>query len=97
MTLVDRLSYPGHHSGACLALALNTDKRNIRSMVLALRREGYPILSGDDGYWLSNDEAEIKRCASRLIAHGSQECKIAWKMLKGARLKADPVQEAMQI
>ena len=39
-------------------LGLKRDSE-IRAVVNALRREGYPICSNQDGYWLSNNPVEV--------------------------------------
>ena len=39
-------------------LGLKRDSE-IRAVVNALRREGYPICANKDGYWLSNNPAEV--------------------------------------
>lgn len=49
-----------------LAERLHTTTREIELMVNQARLEGAPILSGPDGYWLSRDPQEIRKCAERL-------------------------------
>ena len=48
-------------------------KRELRYLIADLRAAGYPILSGNDGYWLSHDPAEIRTHATALIEHGRHE------------------------
>lgn len=38
---------------------LHQDGRTIRSAIEAARKDGVPIVSGQDGYWLTTDPAEI--------------------------------------
>lgn len=42
------------------------DGRNLRRMISALRMEGYPICSGDTGYYFADSQAEINATINRL-------------------------------
>jgi uncharacterized protein YukE len=42
------------------------DGRNLRRMISALRMEGYPICSGDTGYYFADNQAEINATINRL-------------------------------
>lgn len=48
-------------------------KRELRRLVADLRASGYPILSGPEGYWLSDDTQEMRRRGMALIEHGRAE------------------------
>ena len=47
-----------HGKQLCDELGLKNDYA-VREVVNALRREGYPICANKDGYWLSNNPAEV--------------------------------------
>jgi len=96
VTLLDSLQL-GKQSAREMSANTGLTERAIRQEVMELRRLGYPIISGDAGYWISNDMAEIERCSSRLIAHGTAEIEIATKMLKRARLLGDAIQEKLAV
>lgn len=49
-----------------LAEKARTSTREVELAVQAARLEGHAILSNADGYWLSQDPAEIRKCAQRL-------------------------------
>ena len=49
-----------------LAEKLGTNTREVELLIQAARLEGAPILSGPDGYWISRDPQEIRKCAERL-------------------------------
>lgn len=40
--------------------------RNLRRMISALRKEGYPICSGDMGYYFAESQKEINSTVGRL-------------------------------
>ena len=42
-----------------LSKLLGVDERDVRQYVLNARKEGLPILSGDEGYWKSDDDREF--------------------------------------
>lgn len=42
------------------------DGRNLRRMISALRMEGYPICSGDTGYYFADSQVEINATINRL-------------------------------
>jgi len=49
-------------------------ERQVRRLIRDLRFEGYPIISGNEGYWIAAGDDEIKyminRLASQIKAHG---------------------------
>lgn len=47
-----------HGKQLCDELGLTKDSE-VRAVVNALRREGYPICSNGSGYWLSDNPAEV--------------------------------------
>lgn len=63
----------GYHVGASnavhcetLALALNVGKRKIRSCISELRREGIPVCSDQNGYYIGKTSKEISETVRRL-------------------------------
>ncbi|MCM3425590.1 hypothetical protein RY280_23520 [Bacillus paralicheniformis] len=42
------------------------DSRTLRNYVHELRIEGYPILSGNCGYWYAMSNQELRECLNRL-------------------------------
>ena len=51
---------------------LHQDGRTIRSAIEAARKDGIPIVSGQDGYWLTTDPAEIKRFSRSMKRRAAQ-------------------------
>lgn len=51
-----------------LSSMFNTTKRGIRSAVTELRKSGYPICSGNEGYWYSTEPDDLQATISRLEA-----------------------------
>jgi len=82
-TLLEALQF-GEHSAKEMSVETGLSERAIRQEVMELRQQGYPIISGDFGYKLTNDFEEIKRCSARLISHGTSEIQIAKAMLNRA-------------
>lgn len=63
----------GYHIGASnavhcetLAQALNVGKRRIRSCISELRREGIPVCSDHNGYYIGRNSKEISGTVRRL-------------------------------
>lgn len=56
--LPNNKEYAIHGKQLCDELGLTKDSE-VRAVVNALRREGYPICSNKDGYWLSDKPEEI--------------------------------------
>ena len=48
-----------------LSRLLKVSQRDVRQCVLNARKEGLPILSGDDGYWKSDDDREFESFISK--------------------------------
>lgn len=48
-----------------LSRLLGVAEREVRQCVLNARREGLPILSGDEGYWKSDDDREVETFISK--------------------------------
>lgn len=44
----------------------NLSNREVRNLVSKLRQDGVPICSSNNGYWYSEDEADITRTIKRL-------------------------------
>ena len=55
-----------------LARELNTDVRTVRDAVHRARIAGILILSGDAGYWRSDDRQELKRFCARMMSMGRE-------------------------
>ena len=55
-----------------LARELNTDVRTVRDVVHRARIAGILILSGDAGYWRSDDQQELKRFCARMFSMGQE-------------------------
>lgn len=55
-----------------LARDLKTDIRTVRDAVHRARIAGIPILSGDAGYWRSDDRQELKRFCARMLSMGRE-------------------------
>lgn len=71
-------------SGRMLAQLADCNERDIRDDVRALRLEGKPVCSGNQGYWLGSPE-ELLRCARRLRAHAIKEMQDGSRMMWAAR------------
>ncbi len=74
MKLTQLLCYGRINAIPRLTLAAQTglDERILRKKINALRLAGYPIISGQDGYWLSCDPYEIEAFA-RSMLHRARE------------------------
>jgi biotin operon repressor len=48
------------------------NSRTIRVLVNMLRKDGYPICSGNNGYWIAKDEREISMTIARM-KHEAEE------------------------
>ena len=83
MTVIEALR-SSKQSAKALSLATGLTERAIRDEVQQLRRDGYAVCSGDNGYWLASSYDEVKACAARLISHGLAEVDIGRKMLDRA-------------
>lgn len=55
-----------------LARDLKTDVRTVREAVHRARIAGILILSGDAGYWRSDDPQELKRFCARMLSMGRE-------------------------
>lgn len=42
------------------------DNRHVRNIVTSLRQEGVPICSSSNGYWYSQDPADVKKTIRRM-------------------------------
>lgn len=67
-----------------LAEKLGTDSRTVEEMIQSARLEGAPILSSSEGYWLSRDPAEIRRCAERLRSRALTQLETAGALKEAA-------------
>lgn len=72
-----------------LAEELHMDERTVRSMIHEARRNGFLILSGDAGYWRSDNLSELKQFYKRMRAMGIGTLAAA----KTARLKIRELEE----
>lgn len=74
MKLTDLLLHGKSNAIPRLTLAALTgmDERIVRKQINLLRLAGYPIISGQDGYWLSDDPCEIEDFA-RSMQHRARE------------------------
>lgn len=70
--------------GRSLAEMVGTNERNVRDDISALRKDGQPIASGDQGYWIGGPD-ELLRCSRRLRAHAIKEMQDASRMMWAAR------------
>lgn len=59
-----------------LASRVGVSEREVRRIVSSLRRQGFPVVSGDDGYWLGTPD-DARRSARRLRAHALLELQAA--------------------
>lgn len=67
-----------------LSTLFKTTKRGIRTVVTELRKNSYPICSGNEGYWYSTDPEDIQSTVSRLEAQADNMIR-AVKGLKQAK------------
>lgn len=49
-----------------LGTLFNLTNRGVRNLVSKLRQDGVPVCSSNNGYWYSEDEADITRTIKRL-------------------------------
>lgn len=56
-----------------LAHRLEINDRTLRDFVHEARLMGYPVLSGDRGFYLPSDAAEARACAARMESHALGE------------------------
>lgn len=68
-----------------LAEAAGVSTREVELEIQRLRLEGHAILSDGSGYWLSDDPAEIKACADRLIRRLAHQAQTARALRRTAR------------
>lgn len=52
-----------------LAAAANTDERTARKLVHNAREQGAQILSGNDGYWIAENDFEKRKFVSMMQKH----------------------------
>lgn len=71
-----------HHTGqqnaissSALALAAGMSNRKIRTRINSLRAQGYPICSGDDGYYYAATDAELVATIRQLSSRMAQIAK----------------------
>lgn len=65
--------------------------RDVELLIHAARLEGVPICSNTDGYWLSQDAAEVRQCADRLLHRLSVQAATAHALKATAdRLEGEP-------
>lgn len=64
---------------------LRQDGRTIRAEIEAARKDGVPIVSGQDGYWLTTDPAEIAVFCRSMRRRAAQIRLVAMCVEKGAR------------
>lgn len=71
-----------YHNAECkavgageLATLFNTNKRGLRLIVTALRKEGKPICSSNYGYWYSDEAEDIDKTIARLEAQADNMIK----------------------
>lgn len=76
-------------SGEQLAQRLNTNVRKMCKMIHSARVSGVLILSGDAGYWRSENLDEIKEFYKRMRSQGIGTLAAA----KSARLKIKEIEE----
>jgi biotin operon repressor len=67
-----------------LAEKLGVSTREVEAAIQEARLDGAPILSSADGYWLSQDPAEIRACASRLRDRAITQLRTASALGKAA-------------
>jgi len=67
-----------------LAEKLGTDSRSVEEMIQAARLEGAAILSSSEGYWVSHDPAEIRKCADRLRSRALTQLETAGALKEAA-------------
>lgn len=58
--------------------------REVELLIQAARLEGAPILSSSEGYWLSRDPEEIRKCAERLRERAITQLETARALYKAA-------------
>lgn len=61
----------------------NLTKREIRMVVTALRKEGYPICSSNNGYWYGKNEKDVDKTVKRLEAQIANMQEAVDGLLKG--------------
>lgn len=64
---------------------LHQDGRTIRSAIEAARKDGVPIVSGQDGYWLTTDPAEIAVFCRSMRRRAAQIRLVAWCVERGVK------------
>lgn len=66
---------------------LNIEERQLRLLILQLRKEGYPILSDDQGYFLPGQDGS-KECM-RFIQRQISRAKSSFQSISGAKKYID--------
>lgn len=59
--------------GNVLSCQLRVSERTVRELVAELRGAGYPICSGDRGYYMAQTAQEARECYLRLRSHALAE------------------------
>lgn len=67
-----------------LAARAGCSTREVEAFIQEERLDGWPILSNSDGYWLSNDPAEIRKCAERLRSRALTQLQTAASLKEAA-------------
>lgn len=65
-----------------IILKLGISGYKLRQIVHNLRIDGHKIISGQKGYYISNDNEKIRACANSLIRRGMSIVKAGKSMLK---------------
>ena len=80
-----------------IARQLSLTTREVEMAIQALRVAGEPICSSSDGYWISDDPAEVEAMVERLRHRVQTQCVTLSGLMHAAKRMRHPVEASGQV